>query len=101
MIGWIGYRYKYLIWTSTSENCELARKNFQGLGVSKSVQYLPLKSVSFASQVRHRNYKNSNIAKIAGKFGRSFLAKLANFTRFSPLLALSISKTLKTLTYPE
>ncbi|MGZ3805256.1 MAG: hypothetical protein ACXVB4_13665 [Pseudobdellovibrionaceae bacterium] len=53
-------------------------------GVSKSVQYLPLKSVSFASQVRHRNYKNSNIAKIAGKFGRFFMAKLANFLRLLP-----------------
>ncbi|MGZ4981059.1 MAG: hypothetical protein ACXV8U_19855, partial [Methylobacter sp.] len=52
---------------------------FDGSLVTKSVQYLPVKSASFASQVRRGNYKNSNIAKIAGKFGRSFLAKLANF----------------------
>lgn len=29
MIGWMGYRYKYRVRTSTSENCELACKNFQ------------------------------------------------------------------------
>jgi len=56
------------------------------------VQYLPVKSVSFASQIRRGNYKNSNIAKIAGKFGRSFLAKLANFPRFLPELDIYLPK---------
>jgi hypothetical protein len=61
------------------------------------VQYLPVKSVSFASQVRRGNYKNSNIAKTAGKFGRSFLAKLANFPRFLPATQKKLDRYLVTV----
>jgi hypothetical protein len=65
--------------------------------MSKSVQYLPAESVSFASQVRRGIYKNSNIAKIAGKFGRSFWQNWQIFHAFYPLRFRSITPFIATI----
>ncbi|MGZ4995392.1 MAG: hypothetical protein ACXV79_14660 [Methylobacter sp.] len=58
--------------------------------LSKSVRYLPAKSVGFASQIRRGNYKNSNIAKIAGKFGRSFSGKTGKFSMLFTIIMAAL-----------
>jgi hypothetical protein len=55
---------------------------------TKTVKALPIFfsfSARYTSQVRQRILQNSNIAKIAVKFGRSFLKKLASFARLLTL----------------